>query len=333
MKDILENNLTIIIPTYKRHSYLERVLEFYKINKFTNIIVADSTLEIFPKLDEYRVNYKHYPNISFSEKMIDVFESISTPYCVVCADDDFIFVDALTKCIEFLNKHQDYVSCSGTFVTFYTEYLLNYNFINLGVNEYKNYSNKDLFDRIDFHFSNYYTLMYSVHRTNIFKTFLNEFYDINQPFLREVAQSFYTLSFGKNEVLPIFYGARECMKGESEGQTSDNLEIVMRGKKYEDEYKRFYKKIFYTLKNNCKLDNITTKNTIDSAITSYLNMCIVNKKLTIKTTIKKMFSFFDYLRKKKRYKTKSLSKLKVFTPEDNNLQKWYQIEKLVKKYK
>ncbi|WP_373034666.1 TIGR00180 family glycosyltransferase [Sulfurimonas sp.] len=328
---MITNQLTIVIPTYNRHKYLNRILSYYKNFQFNNILVIDSTIEEFDNKDEYNIEYFHYPNISFSEKMLDAINKVKTEYMVVCADDDFILLDASLKCVEFLDNNPEYVSCSGTFVTFYTEYLENYNFLSLDVNEFKEYSNKNLLDRIDFHFNNYYTLMYSIHRTKVFKNFIDDFIDINQPFLREVGQSFYTLAQGGNKVLPFFYGARECMKGESEGQTNDNLEVVSSNKKYEDEYNLFYSKILNILKKYNGENNFI--HIVDKAISDYKEQCIVSKPNPSKIFLKKIFSFFDYMKKKHTYKHKSLLNLESFTSAEGNLNQWLIIEKIIKKYK
>lgn len=325
--------VTVVIPTYNRHRYLKRLLEYFKGCNSCRIIVADSTETIFSNRDDYNISYFHLPELGFAEKMVYVYELIDTPYAVICADDDFIIPEAIDKCVEFLERNNDYSSCSGNSITFYTEYLKKHDFVSLDINSHKEYDKELLTDRLQYHFDNYFTLMYSVHRTEIMQSFLKDFSNIKQPFIREVAQSFYLLIHGKNKVHPFFYSARECMKGESEGQTNDNLNLVLATKRYENEVNSFYEKISALMVNLGGISNThNVKILIDNSIKSYLEMCIPRKESKIKSLFKYLLDYIRYLKKKKN-KEIDLVKILQFDNDSKNISRWNEIENVIVEFK
>ena len=99
----MSQNLTLIIITYKRYHYLKRLLLFYKsFNVDFKILVLDSSPE--PPEDKDLINILHSnfvhwikfdPNIFFVKKIQEACKYITTEFCVLCPDDDYIFPNAL----------------------------------------------------------------------------------------------------------------------------------------------------------------------------------------------------------------------------------------------
>jgi|LWDU01.1.fsa_nt_gi hypothetical protein len=90
--------LTIVIITYKRYSFLKRLLSFYFSYKSdVKFIVLDST-PYFPKdeklikiLGHKSVDWRRYSqDIFFAHKIADGCQYINTEYAVLCADDDLV---------------------------------------------------------------------------------------------------------------------------------------------------------------------------------------------------------------------------------------------------
>lgn len=112
MQASLLDKITLVIPTHYRHHYLERLLNYFKGSSL-KILVADSTNVPFAKKNDFDIEYLHYPNFTYLEKLSDCINRIKTPYTVMCADDDFIVLASLLECATFLEKNADYSFCQG----------------------------------------------------------------------------------------------------------------------------------------------------------------------------------------------------------------------------
>lgn len=115
---------TIVIPTYNRSTYLRRILGYYdRIGIPLSIIVADSSSDGIKDLNreicggcrnlmvQYLGSYKY--NLNPLHKIIDAVEFVSTPFVVLCADDDFIIPSGMIKTIDFLSVHSEYKVAQG----------------------------------------------------------------------------------------------------------------------------------------------------------------------------------------------------------------------------
>ena len=117
IKEDIWDKVTLIIPTYNRHNYLTRILDYYS-NVNLRILVADSSQNEYPFKNTYQIDYFHYPNYMPSKKLADIIQKVKTPYVFMCADDDFIIPRAIEKCIKFLDKNSDYSSAQGIYFSF-----------------------------------------------------------------------------------------------------------------------------------------------------------------------------------------------------------------------
>ena len=117
--------LTVIIPTYNRAQFLERLLGFACEARFPfPIQVADSSNEENRKQNEaligidyaaLNIGYSHF-DCGLMEKLFRSVESVTTPYCCFWADDDFQLPEGLLSCLRYLDQHEDYGSCMGQFL-------------------------------------------------------------------------------------------------------------------------------------------------------------------------------------------------------------------------
>ena len=114
-------DLTIVIITYERYSFLRRLLSFYlSYNIKAKFIVLDSS-ESYPEneellklLSDKKVTWKRFPSdIFFLKKIALGSELITTEYAVLSADDDFLIPTALEECLDYLIKNTDYSSVQG----------------------------------------------------------------------------------------------------------------------------------------------------------------------------------------------------------------------------
>lgn len=111
-------DFTLIIPTHNRHKYLERILNYFE-DCGIKIIVADSTADMFVDHKKFNIDYIHFPEWLYVDKMYSIMQKIDTEFCVICADDDFIIPAAIVKCVDFLRHNLDYAFCQGYTYLFY----------------------------------------------------------------------------------------------------------------------------------------------------------------------------------------------------------------------
>jgi len=135
IKTVIKRNstkiYTIIIPTYNRPKYLERILSYYNgFEENYNIIIADSSSDKNKKINKKIIslfsnlkilclnNYSYKINLYY--KIADTLNYVNTKYSVLCADDDFIITNGLSQSVAFLEKNSDFsVVEQGRFISFY----------------------------------------------------------------------------------------------------------------------------------------------------------------------------------------------------------------------
>jgi len=228
--------ITLIIPTHNRHHYLTRILDYYEdIN--LKILVADSSLKKYPGLKNYKIDYFHYPNYTFFEKLSSITQNIVTTYALLCADDDFIIPSSIEKCINFLEKNNDHSSAQGYYVQIFNENgKINFKPTYTYCKDYKIDASTPE-ERIIQNMSLYMHLFYSVHRTEYLKQVFS-LPIISNLSLIEIAISMVSLINGKHKMLPFFYCAREYIE-ESAGKTTPSLVSIVKDPKMKNDYDNF----------------------------------------------------------------------------------------------
>jgi glycosyltransferase domain-containing protein len=111
------NNLTIIIPTHNRHSYLERIEKYYSFFP-CQIYVIDSSVNSYSGFKSLNFQYVHQPKMSFVPKVLHALKMVETKYVILCADDDFLSSKGLKSAVSFLDNNIDYSKFVGNFIYF-----------------------------------------------------------------------------------------------------------------------------------------------------------------------------------------------------------------------
>lgn len=268
---------TVVIPAHNRPKHLCRLIKYFS-TKPVNIIIADSSTEVFPFLREYEhlIQYQHHPNIPLAEKIVHILPLINTPYVFMCADDDFIIIDSVISIIKFLETHEDYNSAQGWYVDFSlhkSKVLWNL--------RYPNMTSVDLNDttgseRVQSLMSNYFQYYYCVFRKELFcevfrSTMSNNECLISNLNLLEIYTSLYPAIFGKHIVLPFFYCARENII-DSAGSYTDSVFVVSRDDRYSKEFENFKIKLSKALALNDGIPESLARARIDFAVNSYLEI-------------------------------------------------------------
>lgn len=268
----MSNNTTIIIPTYKRHHQLERLLEYYSDYRFP-ILVADSTPNAFPLSKKYKnVKYYHYPNLSYSKKLPQIYKKVKTKYVLFCADDDFVIPSAILSCTAFLEKHPDYNSAHGHYIFFenkkgkLTSYPFYLGSIDLDINA------DTASQRVLQLLSSYMQLLYAVTKTSdikqVFKN-LNSNPGIKNDNLVEIFQAIILCINGKSKTLPILYCAREVTPNSARTHT-DDLDAFYIKPKYAKEYQVWLTTLTNHLAKKSHLPQAKAKEHLLEALNMYL---------------------------------------------------------------
>jgi glycosyltransferase domain-containing protein len=167
-------NLTIIIPTYERPTYLLRQIAY--LSKWdVRVEIVDGSLKsldsdvvkIINRLPH--INYQH-SIASYADRISDASQRIETPFAMCLAEDDLYLYSGLVSAIKELELHKNAVACMGQSLGFdcfkKSLYLFHYG------NSLKNYSVNELLPkvRINKGLENYRpATSYAVFRTYVFK--------------------------------------------------------------------------------------------------------------------------------------------------------------------
>ena len=204
----LKKQVTIVIPTHYRHHLLRRILDYYK-DCGIRILVADSSLDEFKEKDKFECEYFHYPDVPYVKKMAIILKKVQTPYVVFCADDDFVIVSSILKCVEFLNKHDEYSAVEGKYIKFYEK---TFRVVPCIFNIYPitDCSEVDICKRVYLLFSQDVNCYYGVHRcSHIIDAFnLAVEYNIDDLALFEMLLLFCVFFGGGYKQQPFLHGVR-----------------------------------------------------------------------------------------------------------------------------
>ncbi len=146
----------------------------------------------------------------FVNKIAQGIKSVDTPFSVLCADDDFLILSGLARCVDFLSSHSDFSSCQGRAIL---HQIKEDDFIWMP-NGLKAVSitQENASQRFDSFFPDNYSgyPLYAVHRTGIHKRIWDEADRcVDDWGLSEIFPSCLSVIFGKMKILDCFYSSRE----------------------------------------------------------------------------------------------------------------------------
>ena len=267
---------TVVIPEHNRPLHLKRLLDFY-LKYDINIIVSDSSDNVFLYLEDYKekIEYRHYPAMPLAEKINAINNLIITPFVFMCANDDFIIPETVSKIISFLENNIEYISGQGIYVSFdplkeeITPLLIYDNMLNETLDDIKGV------DRLSHLMRNYFQFYYAVFRTEVFKKIYSSAIKgnktvINNLRLLEIYVSCYSAIEGKHIIMSELYGARESIFM-SAGAITDNMYQVVNSPQYQTEYRDFVKLLSEVIREKEALNIIESEIFVVNAVETYLN--------------------------------------------------------------
>lgn len=116
-------DLTIVIPTYCRHQYVIRSIEFWSKTEVTLLVFDGSDFPIDESIVRKfsaNISYYHMPG-SLHKRLETAGKLINTKYVVLLSDDEFFIPSGLNSCIAELEGDNDLVACAGRCLAFSSE--------------------------------------------------------------------------------------------------------------------------------------------------------------------------------------------------------------------
>ncbi|MDB5813310.1 MAG: family glycosyltransferase [Rhodocyclales bacterium] len=210
------HDLTLIIPTYNRVAHLKRLLSYYQradlpirflILDSSNAENVSTNAALIATCGE-QFCHVHFPStLPVATKLFQGLKLVATSYCAICADDDLIFPDGLSKAMEFLSAHQDYVCTDGIYLNFFPresgDIQLEIEYASSGIDA--SHAGARVF-RL---FQRYESMFYAVFRTPDLRDIFDHVKDIPSLHYQELFQATAALLKGRSRRLPEFYAARQ----------------------------------------------------------------------------------------------------------------------------
>lgn len=218
----INKKLTLIIITHNRYQYLLRILNFYlKYNSFFKILILDSssvkmTKNISNLLEQKKEDginiIKFDSKISLIEKLMKGTINITSEYCCIAPDDDFLIPSCFKKCVNFLEKNMNFSSAHGSY--FNHKFILNKSLVlyPLYDNNFISNDNNSPKNRLEKYYSSEISIypLYAIHRTSDYKKIISKCYEAtNNVLLLEHLFTSFSLIIGKMKVFKNFYCTKE----------------------------------------------------------------------------------------------------------------------------
>ena len=293
---------SVVIPTYNRPAYLKRILSYYhQYGSGLPIIIADSSSEENNKRNRETIDSfndscfsyidKYDTSTSAFHKILDALQQVSTEYCVLCADDDFVTPNGIKQSVDFLEHNPDFTVAHGRYIRF----MLGgggsgtgkiFSWFNYGLPPEIKPSSKPAstlshinmgpsitfpgaVERLHYHLSNYYIpTVYAVHKTDFIKMVWVETQNNTcDGHFGELLPSMLTLIHGKMKCLDVFYGARDASTARAVYWRPLNDYSTA---EYNEEYTKFKGCLAMHLSAESGLDTEASGKVIDDAMAAYM---------------------------------------------------------------
>lgn len=113
-------DITLVIPTYRRQQCLKRIVSFYEDYPI-KLIIADGTEDFaWPGVDKLnkQITYFHFPGASINKRLILAMSNVQTQYSALLGDDEFQLPVGLKYSADILDRNSSISSAIGRCVGF-----------------------------------------------------------------------------------------------------------------------------------------------------------------------------------------------------------------------
>jgi glycosyltransferase domain-containing protein len=259
----------IFIPTMNRVDHVIRQLRYYAYVRCPHTIyIGDSS----PKEESYRIQneinrlgdkikaiYKYLPNHDSWQAHFAMILEVREKYICYSGDDDYQIPASVTKCIQFLEKNNDYSSASGYAVSFRLKTSSDHNLYGdlerLADYPRQQIEDESASDRIVKFFNNYYVTHFSVNRTEILVKSWGQSKDMTDDTLKaEILPTSLPMIEGKSKILDCLGFIRQIHAGRT---LILDLPILLVNEKWQSSYKILQSKLSeaISLKDKIGLDD------------------------------------------------------------------------------
>lgn len=318
---MLNQNCSVIIPTYNRPQYLARTIRFFSTyGRNFPIIIADSgsqatqiaNKETVASCSSLDITHRAYPDSpepfgNFESKIADALDHSHTKYCVISPDDDFLAPTAISACANFLKHHPDFAVAHGEYMRYWAgskPRCLNWRPVYEGRS--LTYSEPEV--RLQYHLSHYPTdtTYYAVHRLALLKHVLGEVVKsgLQLTVFRELYATGITVIHGKTRYLNLFYCAKDLSSERT--QHVPDARSLSGTPAYLCEQKMFTQLLVRYLHEHANLSPEKSVTTVDNAVSGYFDRALHSNPPRLEKTIistreilyaKKAGWLYDYVKR------------------------------------
>lgn len=297
-----------MIPTMNRSDFLIRLLNYYANTGYKHwIFIGDSSNPYHVERTKnaienigsnLKIIYHEYPGLNDAECLQQIVKTVSTPYVVFVADDDFLVPNGLEQCIGFLESNQDYNSVHGVANVFtlqasgpYGKFASSYNY------RLPSIEAETASQRILDHLSDYSVTLFCVHRTEYWKEMFKYAYKLtDKSFRSELLPCCISVIQGKVKQIDCFYLARQNHKTRYE---LPDIHEWINSLNWQQSYDIFRDCLAEELARQDDINLNKAKDIIEKAFSSYLKMeknnrihAIIGKTIRYFPGINRMIMYF-----------------------------------------
>lgn len=231
----MKHQLTLLVTLKDRSEFTERLCRYFELVEYPfHVLFADGSLgdkneKIFKKKHDFDYTYIRFPKDNgiedFYKKCADAIKKVKTPYVMIADNDDFPIIGGQLKAVEFLEKNPSYVGCNGKVGgvilspepnsikgknSLFLPYYCHVMDVPVSLDQ------ESALERIQSFLKNFYSIYYSVFRTESLKETFKYIKDLNPNDLgvHELFFSYMQISQGKIHSIPSVTYIRQ--KGSSQ---------------------------------------------------------------------------------------------------------------------
>ncbi|MFJ4430039.1 glycosyltransferase family 2 protein [Pseudomonas sp. NPDC089395] len=233
--------LTLVLLTHDQPAALRRALAFYRSHPF-DILVLDSSAQPSKGLveQEAQVDYRHLPGVAgnfASQKLAYAAASVGTPYVVFVTDGDFLALEALERCLAFLEQNLDYGYCQG-YGLMYSARGAMVEYAYRDRKGQQDFGSDDAETRLDELASHFLPAFHAVTRTDLLQRWQQVAPNMGPEFAT-LGHTIYLLANAKARVLPVAYGARKSYYPDNEPEAGIQVKLARDTQADKDERNAF----------------------------------------------------------------------------------------------
>jgi len=274
---------TVVIPTYNRPAYLKRILSYYhRYGSNLPILIADSSTDENKKLNRETIasfhdscfSYidKYHPSTNPLHKILDALQQVSTEYCVLCADDDFVTPSGIHEAAAFLDINPDFTIAHGYYLGFQLEigpgsepqFCWNQRY------PYQSIIHLEPKDRLSYYLSNCFVpTIYAVCRTSFKKMIFAEVIRSTSDYrFAELLHESLVFIYGKMKCLEILYAARDNSSDHT--ITGNTIPDFIKEGSYKEKYLKFSDSLANHLSKQSGISLAESQKIVDTAVSVYM---------------------------------------------------------------